>query len=199
MERTFAPRNLWTVSNGRQCSGNERASRNCTMNGASGGRQYIDTLQMLTFNFSLSLCRIASMEAIHSIGSPSRKARSRRTHSTYTCQCVPAFSPLRSSRPPTCFREVPPTLARGPVGYARRRAMADLVIVESPGKTGKINQLLGAGYVVRGRRQAARWHASDGPRRRRAASARARGYAGRLGAAAGDRGDAGADLAQGRR
>ena len=35
-----------------QCSGNERASRNCTINGASGGRQYIDTLQMLTFNFS---------------------------------------------------------------------------------------------------------------------------------------------------
>ena len=76
--------------------------------------------------------------------------------------------------------------------------MADLVIVESPGKTGKINQLLGAGYVVRGRRQAARWHASDGPRRRRAASARARGYGGRLEGAVGDRGDASADLAQGR-
>ena len=41
--------------------------------------------------------------------------------------------------------------------------MADKVIVESPGKTRRINQLLGAGYVVR----ASRGHVRDLPQPKR--------------------------------
>ena len=88
------------------------------------------------------------MEAIHRNGSPNRKTQLWRKRQVSRCCPAGAFSPLAAFVSP-CFRTVFRRWYAVPLGYPCRRIMPDLVTVESPEKTRKINRILGSGYVVR--------------------------------------------------